>query len=139
MPLEIIEWDKLSKVLIYRLLILEVYLWIRLSIDTKTPWDYTSITSTYWRSKTVERNVPFHGFLIFLNSWFHLNIKEISSQALQNHRNLGWLSTITVSIAMQFHRKITVQLAYFVDRDWFSMVLWKKFLFKFQNLSIERQ
>ena len=31
MPLEIIEWDKLFKVLIYRLLILEVYMWIHLS------------------------------------------------------------------------------------------------------------
>ena len=62
MPVEIIKWDKLSKVLIYRLLILEVYLWIRLSIDTKTPRDCTSIIITYWRSKTVERNIPFHGF-----------------------------------------------------------------------------
>ena len=43
MPLEIIEWDTLSKVLIYRMLIIEVYVWILLSIDTKTPWDYTSL------------------------------------------------------------------------------------------------
>ena len=29
----------------------------------------------------------------------------------------------TVAIATQFHGKITVQLADFVDRNWFSMVL----------------
>ena len=124
MPLEIIEWDKLSKVLIYRLLILEVYMWIRLSIDTKTPRDCTSITSTYWRSKTVERKVPFHGILIFFEtSRFRLNIDEILSQVLQNCCNPGWLSTNTIAISMQFRGTITVQLAYFFDRDWFSMVL----------------
>ena len=123
MPLEIIEWDKLSKVLIYRRLILEVYLWIHLSIDTNTPWDYTSITSTYWRSKNMERNVPFHGFLIFFEtSRFRLNIDECSSQVLQNRRKPGWLSTNNIIIATQFRGTIIVQLADFVDRDWFSMV-----------------
>ena len=124
MSLEIIESDKLSKVLIYRLLILEVYLWIRLSIDTKTPRDCTSITSTYWRSKTVERKVPFHGFLnSFKTSRFCLNIDEILSEVLKIHRNLGWNSMNTITIETQFHGTITVQLADFVDRDWFSTIL----------------
>ena len=124
MPLEIIEWDKFSKVLIYRLLILELYLCIRLSIDTKNPRDCTSITSTSWRSKTMERKVPFHGFLNFFEtSKFHLNIDKLSLRVLQNCRNPGWLSTNTIVIAMQFHGTITIQLAYFIDRDCFSRVL----------------
>ena len=123
MPLEIIEWDMLSKVLIYWLPILEVYLWICLSIDTKTPRDCTSITSTYWRSKTVERKVPFHGILIFFEtSRFRLNIDELSSRVLQNCWNPGWLSKNTVAIETKFHGKITIQLADFVESDWFSAV-----------------
>ena len=50
------------------------------------------------------------------------NIDELLSRVLQNRRNPGWLSTNTVAIATQFPGKITVQLADFVNRDWFSTV-----------------
>ena len=66
----------------------------------------------------------FPRFLIFFRtSSFCLNIDELSSQVLQNRRNPRWLSTNTIAIAMQLRGTITIQLADFVDRDWFSMVL----------------
>ena len=67
--------------------------------------------------------MPFHDFLNFFEtSRFCLNIGECSSQVLQNRRNPGWISTNTIPISTQFRGTITVQLADFVDRDWFSMV-----------------
>ena len=57
------------------------------------------------------------------NSIIRQSRDKLSSQVFQNRQNLGWLSTNTIAIATQFHGTITVQLADFVDRDWFSMVL----------------
>ena len=69
------------------------------------------------------KECAFPWFLNFFEtSKFHHNINELSSRVLQNRRNLGWLSTNTITIATYFCGTITVQLAYFVDRDWFSTV-----------------
>ena len=132
MPLEIIEWDKLSKVLIYWLLILEVYLWIRLSIETKTPQDCTSIIRNYWRSKTVERKVPFHGFLIFF--W---NL-QVSSQYRQTFV-AGIAKPLKPRMDFQEYRHYRDEVSWKNYRStcrfhWKWLVFhgfaWKKFIFK---------
>ena len=95
-----------------------------LSISLSLKYSMYFFTITFWRSKIVERKVPFHGFLIFFENL------QVSSQyrptfiaGIAKPLKPRWLSMNTVTIEMHFHGKITVKLVDFVDRDWFSTVL----------------
>ena len=82
--------------------------------------------------------------MVFLNffetSRFRLNIDELSSQVLQNRWNPRWISRNTGAIETKFHGKNYCSTCRF-RRKWlvFHGFAWNKFLFKFQNPSLETQ